>query len=442
MALLCLVLAALPWVGTIALIPALAAALFAWMTRASKGVRQYAVFSSVYAAAIVFLLPPFNFSSAIFNRLEPFFITLALGYALGLALDGIQDSTLWAWFAPLLLLIFMPSVLGLLATFGLAILAALEKQQRFIGQNPYHLEPQTLLKLTGVALTIAMIAIVLPKPQAFQDPTGGTPISAAQPAQPKEQPKLGIEATSNQPMKIPNTKRLESTGDAVFQSTTAVLFGGVMILAAFLFNAKLEQRKKINQNSLWDFMPIIAGIILAIAILALALNAPNGGSNPNASTTTSMSDNSSAAEQPNQAPPPETMPAKPTQTSLWMPFLLLAIGIFFAYLIWRNTKKQFAITPELEPEPTTPSSTPNQNATNRVRTAYQHFLEYAQGQGIPRHNAETPLEFVKRYTENSPETQAASLTLTNLYEPVRYGQEAAETHALQAEQALKQIIKP
>ena len=442
MALLCLVLAALPWIETISWIPALAAALFAWLARVAKGSRQYAAFSSVYAAAIVFLLPPFEFSSAIFNRLEPFFITLALSYLLGMALDGIQDSTPWAWLAPLLLLIFMPNVLGLIATFGLALLAALEKQQRYIGQNPYHLESQIVLKLTAVALIIAALGFFLPKPQIFQDPTGGKPISAAQPAQPKEQPKSGIQATNNQPMKIPNTKRLESSSDALFQATNAVLFASVIILAAFLLNAKLEQRKKTGQNSLWDFMPILAGVILAIAVLALALNAPNGGSNPNISTSSSLSGGSSESGQAEQLQPEETAVQKPSQTSFWIPIILTAIGLFFAYLIWRSARKQFLITPELELEITTPSSTLSQHATNRVRVAYQAFLEYAQAQGIPRHNAETPLEFAMRYSQINSRTYVATITLTNLYEPVRYGNQAAETHAVAAEQAFENIKKP
>ncbi|MEY4531091.1 MAG: hypothetical protein RLZZ156_1812 [Deinococcota bacterium] len=440
MSLLCLVFAAIPWAESVSLIPALAAALFAWLARVAKGSRQYAPFSSVYAAAIVFLLPPFDLSSALFNRLEPFFITLALSYLLGMALDGIQDSTPWAWLAPLLLLIFMPNVLGLIATFGLALLAALEKQQRYIGLNPYHLESQTLLKLALVALMIAALGFLLPKPQVFHDPTGGAPISAAQPAQPKEQPKLGLEATSNQPIKIPDTKRLESSSNALFQAANALLFGVVIVLAAFLFNAKLEKRKKTGQNSLWDFMPIIGGMILAIAVLALALNAPNGGSNPNVSTSSSLSGGSSESGQAEQLQPEETAEQKPTQTSLWIPIILTAIGLFFAYLIWRSARKQFLITPELEPENKLFSNIPSQHATNRIRIAYQTFLEYAQTQGIPRHNAETPLEFAVRYSQINSSTQVASLTLTNLYEPVRYGNQAAETHAVAAEQALENII--
>ena len=218
------------------------------------------------------------------------------------------------------------------------------------------------------------------------------------------------------------------------------LFPYTTLFRSFLLNAKLEQRKKTGQNSLWDFMPIIAGIILAIAVLALALNAPNGGSNPSISNSSSLSGGSSTTGKSGQLQSEETAVQKPSQTSFWIPIILTAIGLFFAYLIWRSARKQFLITPDLEPEDKLFSSSPSPHATNRVRVAYQAFLEYAQAQGIPRHNAETPLEFAMRYSQMNSRTQVTTTTLTNLYEPVRYGNQAAETHAVAAEQALENII--
>jgi hypothetical protein len=442
LALLCLVLAALPWVETISLLPALAAALFPWLARVAKGTRQYAAFSSVYAAAIVFLLPATDLSNAILQRLEPFFITLAIGYLLGLALDGIQDNTVWAWLAPLLLLIFMPNGLGFIATFGLAVLAALTKQQQFIGQNPYHLEKNIMLQLTAVALLLGTIGFLFPIPQAFQDPTGGIPVRAAQSVQQKQQSSSELENTNESSSPTSSKKRLESPSNAFYLITTALLFSGILILAAFLLNANFEKRKRTGQNSLWDFMPIIAALILAFALLALAFNPPNNDSNPKLSTNSTMSGGSSASEQANELPPDEIEEQTPAQTPLWIPLILIAIGAFFAYLIWRNTKKQLFNTPDFEPETTSRSSTPSQHATNRVRIAYQTFLEYTQTQGFPRHNAETPLEFAVRYSEKNITTRAATITLTNLYEPVRYGKQAAENHAIEAEQALEEIKNP
>ncbi len=438
MALALLVLAAIPWFMLVGWFPALLAALFAWLARINQGSRPYAIFSSVYAALAVVLLPPFDFPNNLFNRLEPFFMVLVLGYGLGMALDGVQDSTIWAWLAPLLLLLFAPSVFGMVALFGLAILAALEKQQRFIGINPYQLQRLHLVWLAAGTVFIASLGLILPVPSAFQDPTGGTPIQAAQPAQPRELPKMPIEATSGQPIKVPNTSRIDQTQDSLLMASTAVLYFFVVLLAFFLFNRQLEQGKK-TKNSLWDLMPIIAFFILATAFFALALNAPNGGSNPSIGTDTPFS---SQGGQPGIAAPEEaTTQAPPIVTAqrTWIPFGLAAIALLFAYLLFRRLGKQYRLEPDKEPDNVLFSSIPSQSATNRVRVAYQTFLEYAQAQGIPRTQAETPLEFARRYAEKNPETQEAVTTLTHLYEPVRYGQLADETHALKAEIAAQVV---
>ncbi len=433
-ALALLVLAALPWYPLLPLPVVLAAAVFVFLARASQNTRQYAMFSSVYAAAVVFLLPPYEFA-VLFARLEPFFIALGLSYALGMALDGIQDGTPWAWLAPLVLLILMPSVLGLLAVIGLGILASLEKQQRFVGLNPYHLESKTLLGILGLLGFLAALTVFVPTPRAFQDPTGGLPISAAQPAQPKEPEKTGLQATSGLPSKALNTRRLEPNTSSLLDATTAVLYLGVVILLAFLLRSKLEQRKKTGQNSLWDLMPIVAVLILATVFLALALSAPNGGSNQNFSSSTPMNGSPPISELPPKVPREVLEPTQASSDRSWIPYVLAALALLVAYWLWRNLNKTFGIAPMLEPVAENNSSITTQSATNRVRLAYQGFLEIAQQKGVPRFEAETPLEFAWRYSQKFPQSQVAAITLTNLYEPVRYGQVAAETHAQQAEQA-------
>ncbi len=440
-ALALIILATTPYLNNAPWIPVLAAAAFAWLARINQGSRPYAMFSSVYAALTVILMPPFDFPNNLFNRLEPFFIVLTLGFLLGLALDGIQDNTPWAWAAPLILLLFNPSVQGGIALLGIPVLAALEKQQRFIGKNPYQLETKHLIWLATIIVGLAGLGLVLPKPDTFKDPTGGVPISQAKPAEPKEQEKILLEPTSGLPVKVPNTNRVDQNQDAFFTATTALLYFVVVILGVFLTKTQLEKNKTNKQHSLWDFMPIIAFFILATALLALALNAPNGGSNPSISTSTPLSNNGGQSGQPPTDPTTQAPAPKTTQPT-WIPFVLAAVALLFAYLLFRRLGKQFSLKPDTEPENAIDPNQTTKSATNRIRAAYQTFLEYAQTQGIPRHNAETPLEFVMRYTEKNWETRAASLTLTNLYEPVRYGNQAAEIHAMEAENALKEIIKP
>lgn len=431
-----LFLAALPWVGAVDLLPVLLAVLLAWGSRQIAGARQYAAYSSIYAGVSVFLLPPFDFPAVFFNRITPFFLVVALGFLLGSALDGVQDGTFWAWLAPLLLFLAFPSAWGALAILGLALLAALEKQKDTVGSKLYLLEPQHLWRLGGVVVLVAALGFLLPRVGNFEDPTQAATLAPiATPALEKPLETPSATPTQNPPQP---TRRIQQTNDNFFAITTALLFVGVVILAGFLFRSKLEQRKKNPNNSLWDLIPIIAVLILALAILLLALNA-GSGSPANGQQSGTISSSSPVIEQGNPAfEDASDSTTNSNRASPWLPIMMAALMLLLLYWLYRRASKQFALPPEPEPD-LIPNPVPTQTATNRVRQAYLTFLELATRWGLPRTAAETPLEFARRFGKKFVPFASAAQTLTELYEPVRYGQLAAETHALAAEDALLEI---
>jgi cytochrome bd-type quinol oxidase subunit 2 len=431
-----LLLAVLPWLGVAPIVPVLLCALLAWGSRQIRGARQYAIYSSVYAATVVFFLPPFDLANALFNRLEPFFIVLVLGYLLGAALDGIQDSTFWAWFAPLLLFLALPTAWGAAAVLGLALLAALEKQQGVVGSRLYRLERQHILVLTGLIACIAAIGFVLPQVASLQDPTQTMTPPPPKPVNRSEKPPEVVTSGAKKAVAIGG---LDRPSESLIANTTALMFVIVVVLAVFLFHARLEKRKNNPQNSLWDLMPIVAVLVLAIVILAFALNAPpnipDGMEQPIDFSSISRSEQSDSTAI-NPSDPTKTQ--DPNRSMLgWFPFAMAALALILLYWLLRRASRQLLLSPE--PRLPVANPVPTQAASNRVRQAYLRFLESATRQGMPRMAAETPLEFVGRYAEQFPQARAAAQTLTDLYEPVRYGQLAAETHALQAENALEKI---
>jgi hypothetical protein len=433
-----LFLLAVPWLGSAPAIPIVLAVLLAWGSRQVRGLRQYAMFVSVYAAVVVFFLPPFDLAQALFSRLEPFFLVLVFGYLLGLALDGVQDGTFWAWFAPLLLFLALPSAWGAAAVLGLSLLSALKKQRVAVGNRDYWLGKNHLVNLGLLIAVVAAIGLLLPRVGNLQDPTRATtPAPSLLAEQPKETVPA-LEPSTTSLVKRPAPMR--DTGDSLLDNATALLYMVVVVLGVFLFRSKLEKRKANPNNSLWDFVPVLAALILATVILAFAINAP-----PNIPDGKAVSSDSplipSAAPRDmvplDQNQPDLTENSRSGGASSWFPFVMGALALLLLYWLLRRTNRQFVLAPDPEPEMANP--VPTQAASNRVRQAYLAFLEVAARQGIPRMVAETPLEFVGRFCEQFPVSRDFVQTLTNLYEPVRYGQLAAETHALQAESALAEI---
>jgi hypothetical protein len=433
-----LLVLALPWLVVAPAIPVLLAVILAWGSRQVRGLRQYAMFSSVYAGLTVFLMPPFDLWLALFSRFEPFFVVLVFGYLVGAALDGVQDGTVWAWFAPLLLFLAVPSAWGAAAILGLAWLAALEKQRGAVGSRQYWLEKSHVVNLGLLLAVVAAVGLLLPRVGNFQDPTtAAVPTPSVVVAEvPKEQ-ESSVQSSPTRLEKSPAPMR--DTSDSLLASATALVYVLVVVLGVFLFRSKLEKRKANPNNSLWDFVPVVAVLILATVILAFALSAP-----PNIPDGKAFSSNSSLTP---SITPRDMVPLAPGEQEMpkdssggasgWFPFVLGGLALLLLYWLLRRTSQQFVLPPD--PELALPNPVPTQAASNRVRQAYLAFLELATRQGLPRMAAETPLEFAGRYGERFVQSRASAQTLTTLYEPVRYGQLAAETYALQAENALEKI---
>jgi cytochrome bd-type quinol oxidase subunit 2 len=436
-----LFLVALPWLAIAPAIPVLLAVVLAWGSRQVRGLRQYAMFSSVYAALTVFLLPPFDLRLALFSRFEPFFVVLLFGYGLGMALDGVQDGTVWAWLAPLLLFLAVPSAWGAAAVLGLALVSALEKQRSTTGNRDYWLEKKHLVNLGLVVVVAAAVGLLLPRVSNFQDPTNAVVLTpSVVVAEPPKEPENSASPATASLEKRPAPMR--DTGDGLLSNATALLYILVVVLGIFLFRSKLEKRKANPNNSLWDFVPILAALILATVILVFALSAPPNIPDGKAfSTDSPLTPTTTPKDMVPLAPSEQEMPKDASGgASGWFPFVMGGLALLLLYWLLRRTSQQFVLAPD--PEPDLPNPVPTQAASNRVRQAYLAFLELATRQGLPRMAAETPLEFVERYGQQFVQSRAAAETLTMLYEPVRYGQLAAETHALDAENALATIQQP
>ena len=77
--------------------------------------------------------------------------------------------------------------------------------------------------------------------------------------------------------------------------------------------------------------------------------------------------------------------------------------------------------------------------THRVRMAYARMLEAARQAGVGRAADEAPLEFSRRLSAFAPAAADDVRILTELYLPVRYGQERSEQDAERAEAAAERI---
>jgi hypothetical protein len=343
----------------------------------------------------------------------------------------------------LLLFLAVPSAWGAAGILGLALLAALEKQRGTVGNREYWLEKNQLIHLGMLIALVAAVGLLLPRVGKLQDPTtAATPTQSVVKTVPPKEPESVVEPAPASLEKAPAPMR--DTGDSLLASATALLYVLVVVLGVFLFRSKLEKRKANPNNSLWDVVPVVATLILATVLLAFALTAPPNipegkAFSSDSPLTPSATPRDIVPLDPNQAQAPET-PRSGGGASSWFPFVMGGLALLLLYWLLRRTSQQFVLAQD--PEPAIPNPAPTQAASNRVRQAYLAFLEVATRQGLPRMAAETPLEFAGRYGQQFVQAKDAAQTLTTLYEPVRYGQLAAETHALQAEDALGEIQQP
>jgi Domain of unknown function (DUF4129) len=378
---------------------------------------RYAAYSSIYAAVLVFAIPPWQ-GFWFLERLQMFFVALVLTHLLGLAFDGARDGSFWAWLAPLIVFALQPSGLGLLAVLGLGLFGALEGRQKRLGQ--WSVSRAGLLVLAVFAGLVLVFSLPLPSAGSFPAAsTSGTPVkdTAFKPESEARVTTMAV-ATKQDPSSF-------TPPDILAGFNRSFMVCTIIIVLRF-------RSKDRAVTSRWeDLLPLFAAIILGLALLVYGAFAPSGGAfesgqNPSATgrarqvnasdVSTSRSKSTSGADNP-----------WPTVI-----FALVAAAAI-AWVMLRNTRQStnLDVAPLEEGTVLEPAA-----ATNRVREVYRAFLNLCARNGLNRLESETPLEFAQRIAQTQPLALQPAAALTALYEPVRYGGLSDLTGARAAEQAL------
>jgi hypothetical protein len=118
--------------------------------------------------------------------------------------------------------------------------------------------------------------------------------------------------------------------------------------------------------------------------------------------------------------------------------VLFAIGALAATLLWlrmhltkRRLKPLEIISFGSKKRP------PLELPEDRIRAAYVRWLRLLSELELPRDRTETPFEFSRRVIVHHPDLRAATQTLTEAYERVRYGTQLLENDAQNAEDSLE-----
>jgi Domain of unknown function (DUF4129) len=419
-----------PWTGVIG---ALAAAFVPWLARRFAGSRPYAPWASVYAALSVFAVPPYTLESIVTERFAAFFSTLVLAYLIGLALDGVQERSAWAWLAPLLNVVAFPTPLGLAGGLGLAILSR-------VGTNlPFSLhQPRASLggavALVGLAV---LLSVALPKPGAWLDTWSATPVSSNASTDARDSTRLEDASRAD----VQNRRRSPprdnvAQDDWLYVGVNLLLLVGVAGIVVFLLSSRAQRGQGFERRQLWDLLPVVAVLILIVVLIVWSGLAPTASDDSSQGFSSSTLNEIRRLENnAERVPPTEPAPSDSRRASSVTPWVVLLGFAALAYLLWRIRPRSLEATSPPPPDPIA-NATSAERATDEVRRCYQRFLELARNAGIPRGDTETPLEFAVRIAETAPQARDAAQHLTRLYEPVRYGTLAATRHALEAQSAL------
>jgi hypothetical protein len=412
--------------------------LVVFLARRVPSTNRYAPWASVYAALPAVLVGP-DWTA----RLTAFFAGLVLAYLIGTALDGVRLGSRWSWLGPLLILAVWPSPWGALGGLGLGVLGALENRRIRAQGEAGHVRPEALLALglTGLGLTglaLALLTLGL----------GGstlTRLNLGSLNQPPEQ----ISSLTTNPSEIKATSANAREGssrppaqlgasEAVMLTIQVILVVMLLILGMVLLRVRIGARP--GKPSSWsDLIPILAAFILVASLLAWSVIGRSGGlgdasnsSSAGSAVQNGQSNRNTLQNGAEQLPSRDAGPVWPLLVSVLM------VGLAGAYMLWKLRALQDESSALPEPEATEPSQN-RIEATNRVRAAYRAFLVLTTQAGLPKSEAETPLEFADRVVAREPEAHEAARRLTHRYEPVRYGQLSDSVGALEAEAALKEL---
>jgi hypothetical protein len=421
-------LAALAWTDWVLWPAILLGVMVVFAFRRNARTLRYAAYSSIYAAVLVFAIPPWQ-GFWFLERLQMFFVALVLTHLVGLAFDGARDGSLWAWLAPLIVFALQPSAFCLIAVLGLGLLGALEQRQKRLGE--WSQSRAGVLVLALAALGVMVLSLPLPRVGSVPiSSTSGTPIKAEGV---KSEPDAQISAASTAIKKREPSSPMLPDVLAVFNRSYMVIQVAMLTVLVCVIIMVLRFRSKDRaESSRWeDLLPLVAAAILGLAILIYGASAPSGSA---AAESSQNQSGSGVSRQVNSSDSSKSGDSSITGADNPWPTVIFALvtAAAIAWVMLRNSRRfvdQAIIAPSeisLEPEA----------ATNRVREAYRAFLNLCARNGLNRLESETPLEFARRLSETHPFAVQPATTLTALYEPVRYGGLSDLTGARAAEQAL------
>jgi Domain of unknown function (DUF4129) len=399
---------------------------------------RYAVYSSIYAAVLVFAIPPWQ-GFWFLERLQMFFVALALTHLVGLAFDGTRDGSFWAWLAPLIVFVLQPSAFGLMAVFGLGLLGALEQRQKRLGR--WSQSRAGMMVLAVFAGLVLVFSLPLPKVGLYPaTSTSGIPVKAVT-IKPEEGAQSSTAATAIKKPE-PSSPMLPDVL-AVFNRSYMVIQVAMLTVLVCVIIIVLRFRSKDRaETSRWeDVLPLVAAAILGLAILIYGAYAPSGSAASESSQNQSgngLSRQVNSSDSSKSGDSSITGPDNPWPTVIFA--LVTAAAI--AWVMLRNSRLFVDHDSIIEPSKISPEP---EAATNRVREAYRAFLNLCARNGLNRLESETPLEFAQRLSEMHPVAVQPANVLTTLYEPVRYGGRSDLTGARAAEQAFaafRRLLQP
>jgi hypothetical protein len=434
-------IAVLAWSDWVLLPALLLGVLIVFAFRQNPHTNRYAAYSSIYAAVLVFAVPPW-IRLWFLERLPMFFIALFLTHLIGLAFDGARDGSFWAWLAPLIVFAMQPSALGLITVLGFGMLGAFENRQNRLGI--WSQSRAGLMLLASLSLLAMLITLSLPRPgPLLEGQTTNRPILAEQP------PGSQTGEASAQTQVKAKANRLPPTPVnvlEVFNRSFVVINLALLTFLVCLTVLVLRRRSGARgETSRWeDALPLVAATILGLMVLLYGASAPGGGlgaqggpTNRNPSSLQGSQTDTVAAD--SSVPELASRPAEDPWPTVILALLTVAS---VAWLMLRHSGR--FIRPDLQPSEPKEILEP-EAASNRVREAYRAFLALCTRAGLTRLETETPLEFAVRVGQHEQLALRPASDLTGLYEPVRYGGLSEGSGAQAAEQALvalRKILQP
>lgn len=413
-----------------------------WRSRYANGFLWFSVFPGLY----VFWGVEINIESLL--RAFEQWGTLSMALVLwGSLASAALRSDRWAvaWMLPLVL--WQPTgwVVGLLALLqGVYSLERERAMAQEVGRG-FDRPPRNLIAALTVVALVGLSVLALPIPQGL-DLGGGKTNPPLTEATPTNQP---LSATANRSTATPTPQEVrtyrESTFSRFAENTAAWLQTGgafLVALALVLVVAATLRQRATKQRGGWALMPLLVvtltwGMLLAWFVLS--------GSGQGEGSGAGIAGPSGGANAMGQASTPPTAIQRETSADGAALFSLSLAGVLFAgtvlllWLAWRlwrlPPEHPMAIAVRKSHIPADPLATP----PDRIRRAYQAFLQSMRGLGLGRSPFESPREYALRLARTSPTASSGLLELTQLYEPVRYGAIANPHHAERAENLAKEL---